>query len=299
MHQAITFLKNLSDIKPVYLLIGNHDLINNRQFLSDMHPFTALKHYWPITVVDKPIIATHNNMDFLFVPYVEPGRFVEAIETRYTKEEWTKCKLIFCHQEFYGTQMGAITSEDGDKWNLNWPQVIAGHIHARQIPQANILYTGSPDQESYGEADNKKVSLFEVEYGVDGMKETLFDLGLKKKVLIHVNFEDIESVELRNDVFMKIVVNCSPGQMSAVMKHPNVVSWKKLGYKVLTKVIDNAKMSMGYLGENGEDDDCCEDGKGFERGKYKKIMKFSDLLYDCVKDDKDLELCYRECFGGR
>ena len=36
---AHRFLLSLSEVAPTYLLIGNHDLINHKQFLSDQHIF--------------------------------------------------------------------------------------------------------------------------------------------------------------------------------------------------------------------------------------------------------------------
>lgn len=41
--RAIKFIAILIEIAPTYILIGNHDLKNNKQFLSEEHPFTALK----------------------------------------------------------------------------------------------------------------------------------------------------------------------------------------------------------------------------------------------------------------
>ena len=76
---------------------------------------------------------------FLFVPYVPPGRFVEALET-YKNINWKDVDCIFAHQEFYGCKMGAILSEEGDKWESKWPLVVSGHIHSRQWINKNIYY---------------------------------------------------------------------------------------------------------------------------------------------------------------
>src|SRR3990167_10502526 len=39
---ATKLLKKLSKISPTFLIIGNHDLINNQQFLTSNHAFNAL-----------------------------------------------------------------------------------------------------------------------------------------------------------------------------------------------------------------------------------------------------------------
>ncbi len=65
------------------------------------------------------------------VPYVPPGRFVEALNI-IDNEWWKNVNCIFAHQEFYGCKMGAIESIEGDKWDHSFPLVISGHIHSEQ-----------------------------------------------------------------------------------------------------------------------------------------------------------------------
>src|SRR5579864_8984065 len=69
--RAIKFLAQLMSIAPVYVLIGNHDLKNNRQFVSDEHAFTALK-FWgtSMNVVDTTTVVNIKGQVFTFVPYV-------------------------------------------------------------------------------------------------------------------------------------------------------------------------------------------------------------------------------------
>ena len=41
--RSIKFLGELVKIAPIYVLIGNHDLKNNKQFLSEEHAFSSFK----------------------------------------------------------------------------------------------------------------------------------------------------------------------------------------------------------------------------------------------------------------
>jgi DNA repair exonuclease SbcCD nuclease subunit len=78
--RSILFLKELTLLCPVYLIIGNHDRKNNRDFCSEEHPFTSLKLWGKnMKVVDTTYSEIINNLLFTFVPYVEPGRFLEAL----------------------------------------------------------------------------------------------------------------------------------------------------------------------------------------------------------------------------
>ena len=95
-----------------------------------------MKNWKNVIIVDTVTIDIINNCKISFVPYVQNGMFQKALDTRGT--EWEDSCCIFAHQEFYGCKMGAIVSEDGDKWDINYPEIISGHIHDVQRPQSNI-----------------------------------------------------------------------------------------------------------------------------------------------------------------
>jgi DNA repair exonuclease SbcCD nuclease subunit len=148
---ATDLIKKLATLASVYLLIGNHDRINNNDFLSDIHPFSSLVNTSDnIHIIDKPSVFKIGNHNIMMVPYVYPGRFMEAINTIrkddlfYFKGEEKGIRLndihcIFAHQEFYNCKLGATVSTIGDKWETNQPMVISGHIHEYDHLQSNIL----------------------------------------------------------------------------------------------------------------------------------------------------------------
>ena len=103
--KSIDFIKMLASYKKTYIIIGNHDRINNNVYMTEEHPFTSLKDSDNIVIIDK----TLKEGDFYFVPYVPNGRFLEAIGN-----DFKEVKAIFAHQEFKGCKMGAIISEHGD-----------------------------------------------------------------------------------------------------------------------------------------------------------------------------------------
>lgn len=138
LNRALRFIQNLSEYSPVFVLVGNHDYIQNDQFLSENHWMNSIKSWPRVTVVDK---FTFDSSNCVFLPYVPPGRFFEALDTG---AEWRGAKLIFAHQEFCGAQMRGHVSTCGDEWNKDLPRVISGHIHTRQILDSGVLYVGSP-----------------------------------------------------------------------------------------------------------------------------------------------------------
>lgn len=191
---ACYFLHRLSSIKKVYLLIGNHDLRNNKEFLSDIHPFASMKG-WPserIAVIDTTVIHEIKGNVFTFVPYVPKTRFIEALD-RGTKSygvDWRRSKCIFAHQEFKGCQMENIRSTGGDSWSSDLPPVISGHIHQHQILPNGVFYTGTPIQHKYEDSDDKGIYLFSFE-PKGSYNYRLIPLATIKKRIVHLDAEQI------------------------------------------------------------------------------------------------------------
>jgi hypothetical protein len=147
----------------------------------------GMKEWDNVNIVDKGFCYK----DFIFVPYVFPGRFVEALEL--ITKDWKSYRAIFCHQEFYGCKMGAITSEIGDKWDIDNPMIISGHIHDKQRIQDNIFYSGSSMQHAFGETHDKTISLCDFDDNI-----TLYglDLGLTKKKILYMDLDETKEFNI-------------------------------------------------------------------------------------------------------
>lgn len=203
LRRATTFFHRLSQMcEHLYILIGNHDRPNNMTFLTDESPFFACK-MWPnTTVVDKVHIDETNKI--VFVPYVPPGRFMEALKTVDIDENnVSDYKLYFAHQEFKGCKMGAITSLTGDDWNPSWPLCISGHIHEYQMPQENLLYPGTPIQLAYGTPPAKGILLFNL--GEDITDDNYIDLNISRKLIVHLTPEQLLKYKLPENTYVKII----------------------------------------------------------------------------------------------
>lgn len=187
MNKAYELVNAIRKKVDVYVLVGNHDYINNQQFLTDNHWMNGMKEWDRVTVVDKVVLG-HG---FAFVPFVPPGKFEEAL--RCTTEDWGSVRCVFAHQEFKGCKMGAITSEVGDEWPLTHPLVISGHIHEPQRPQKNVIYPGSVINHSYG-YDSQGISVFVFQDDEMYPLEEKIDLGFPKKNVLYVSVDKIKSI---------------------------------------------------------------------------------------------------------
>nr|QCF47450.1 hypothetical protein [Erythrocytic necrosis virus] len=138
LSKACNFIDFLTQLSPcVYILVGNHDYINNSQLCTDKHWLNVLKKWGRVIVVDKPKKSYIKNKGILFVPYVPPGSFNTILESVDSED----ANIIFAHQEFRGCKMGSIESVIGDEWTRDIC-VISGHIHEMQNV-GNVYYPGS------------------------------------------------------------------------------------------------------------------------------------------------------------
>ena len=281
----LTKLEKLCGEYGTWVLIGNHDMPNNRQFLTQIHPFTALKHLseeQKLCIADTTINRTwkNNKFKFVFVPYVPPGRFVDALNTL-ADGTWTDATAIFAHQEFFGCKMGAIISNEGDKWPLGNPYVISGHIHDYQEPQTNILYTGTPMQHAFGDQHHKTISYFEfnVKDGKVERKHERIDLHLRKKHLEHITCTEVSGHIPRNNCDLKIVITGTSPEIKTILQHPNIEIWKKAGHKIVYK--DNATA-----------------GEFSAIASAPRIqITFTQALQNAIANDTQLHLVYQKAFG--
>lgn len=126
--RATAFIKELASLIKVYVLIGNHDRPNNKVFCEeDVHPFFLLKKEKNIVIVDKPIFERDSS--FLFVPYVEDGRFNEAISSFDFDRKRT---IIFAHQNFKEARFNSLIKSSCEE-SFEGMRIISGHIHLEQF----------------------------------------------------------------------------------------------------------------------------------------------------------------------
>jgi DNA repair exonuclease SbcCD nuclease subunit len=194
LNKAYGYIDRLRMLAKTFILIGNHDMINNQQFLNDNHWMNGMKEWDNVTVVDVVKSYEIKGKTFYFCPYVPPGRFVEALNT--SGEGWKECDCIFAHQEFYGCKMGAIESVEGDKWSLEHPNVISGHIHSNQTIQKNVYYPGAAMQHAFGESHKNVIPCMKFEGEMYELEE--IDLKLPRKKILYVDVEELEDYEIKD-----------------------------------------------------------------------------------------------------
>lgn len=232
LNQAMEFFRKLESLLPqtkIYVLVGNHDRQNNSDFLSDIHPFqTFTKEATNIKIVHRVVEDKVKDRNFLFVPYVPPGKFQEALNTHPTKSEIT---CIFAHQELYNCPYKQqAQSKDGDKWELGKPLIISGHIHVHCHLQNNIYYPGTPIQHGYMDKDDKGLSLFT--FDKDSVDEVRIKLDVTRKRTIHVEAKDLKIFTPEPRTSIKLIVTGTSAEIKAIGVVSIMETLEKLGVKI-------------------------------------------------------------------
>lgn len=275
LNKAYELVDNMRKITKTYVLVGNHDYIQNQQFLTDNHWMNAMKEWKDTVIIDYVLKENINNETFIFIPYVPPGRFIEALKT--IKETWTDANCIFAHQEFAGCKMGSIISVEGDKWSLDNPLVISGHIHSKQRPQENIYYSGSAMQHAFGESEKNIIPYITFDKNDYNIEE--INLELPRKKIIYMDVDDIDNynVPVTKDQ-IKLTLKGDYNDFKALKK---TKKYKKLitdGVKVVfkPKKIDQNKKVV----ENGIEKEVVDEVKS-------NGTNFNTILYSIINEQKN------------
>jgi DNA repair exonuclease SbcCD nuclease subunit len=222
---ACRFIEDLSGIAPTYVLMGNHDLMNQSQFCSDNHFFNPLKKWENVTIVDTPMKVQIDDINIILCPYVPPGRFMEALSLIDSNvllfDILSDVEYIFAHQEFKGADMGhGILSSKGDEWNEEYPQIFSGHIH-KPHEIGNIVYVGSAMQISSDEDPDKSVVF------ISDSEYERIPLNLKGLKVITLNLNEMGSIDetLLEKYYLKLKIR---GEQQQIINYKNSPSYKYL-----------------------------------------------------------------------
>lgn len=178
----IKILKDKGKQTDVFVLIGNHDLLNEK---GKEHSLHFLKPYVS-EVIDQPgyYSVADDVKGFHFIPYqTETTDFLAAIR------KVPKGELVICHQGFLGAAMGEYVVDKSSvppEAVKHW-RVITGHYHKAQ-DLGTITYIGTPYSITFAEAkDPTKGVRILLD---DGTLESV-PLNLRKHVILELTTQDI------------------------------------------------------------------------------------------------------------
>lgn len=261
---------------PTYILIGNHELVNNGEFLNDQHPFVGWKKTY--NIVDRVIHMEIKDKHLLLSPYVPDGRFVEALKTN--SFDFRKADCIFGHQLLDGAKMGAIKAKGIEEWKKEYPMLISGHIHDQQDPQPNLHYTGSSIQVAFGEQEDHTASVITIRDIESGSKITIEKVNLHPptKRTIYLDIGKVRSTEIKQDenTMVKLSISGDSEDFKTFKKTQQYKDYLSKGIKVVFK----------------------------QKKKYQPELPstnqktFPNILFELIEKDPHLVSLYQQIFVG-
>lgn len=196
--QLTNFIEAIASYAPdVYILVGNHDIANNQEYLTRKHWLTHLHWLDNVHVIEKPTKAVIDDKNVLLTPYVPNERFEEAMSG---VVRWQECDLVLGHQEIMGCNMGSTVSKHGVTWSPEWPRLVTGHIHVhQQLMGGHVMMLGTPYHTSFNDGEGSKYIL-----DMSDGKEELIELKVPKRVELTSTVAGLDEIRSQFNDFDKI-----------------------------------------------------------------------------------------------
>ncbi len=196
LNKVEKILKEISDILPMHIMVGNHDLWN-----KGSNEVNSVRLYGyinkSITIYEKTTTLNVGGQKLILMPWVE--KRVDMIN----EISQNPGDYLFCHSDLNGCRMhlNSVAHRNADKIDVEnfsgYKNVFSGHIHIRQI-NSNFMFIGSlyqMDRNDYG--DQKGITVLDLESDtLDFIPNTFSPVFKKVRV---TNEDDVEVLEQLKD----------------------------------------------------------------------------------------------------
>ena len=282
-NRAGKFIKHIAAMDiAVIVVIGNHERPDGTTFLTEDSSFYLLKGFKNIHIADRVLNLKWNvgdeknpkHLRFIFAPYVPAGSFHEALDTLEEKvmEEGKRPAAIFCHQEFKGAKMGGYESKTGDEWPKSNPLIISGHIHTSQVVNGNIVYPGTPYQQSYN--DDSEKGILVCNFGINSSPDIKFlKLDIRKKISITLKPSEVDNFVPPPNCDLQVDIVGSSAEIKDLRSRGLIPKMREKGISV-------SLSTMRDFNPNNPEN-----------------KTFKSLLEDMIKEDPDVVQLYKKIFS--
>jgi len=173
------------------VLVGNHDRINNSEYLTKYSSLYGLSYTPQIELIDQPKIIDLKGIKIGAVPYIPTGRYEEAIRGTGEEEQWRAVRLNLTHQDWRGSVYNGQVSTEGDESLTPEIPTYNGHIHDYGRPRTHILNIGAPRQIAFGENEDKALVLLIISPNPSiAIIEERIPLDLPKRRILKLSVEE-------------------------------------------------------------------------------------------------------------
>jgi DNA repair exonuclease SbcCD nuclease subunit len=203
-------LLEISNILPIHLIVGNHDLYNKGD--TSVNLPKLFRHINNINVYEKTHILDKDGKKLVLMPWVEYKKdMIKEIDNN-------PGDYLFCHSDLNGCRMhlNSIAHRNKDKIDVDnfskYKRVFSGHIHIRQV-QKNFEFIGAPYQMDRNDYNDKKgITILDLDTGDTKFIENKLSPTFKKfkvendgdlLLLEHLNTDKhFVDIEINNSVLI-------------------------------------------------------------------------------------------------
>jgi DNA repair exonuclease SbcCD nuclease subunit len=164
LNKVEKILKEISQILPIHMIVGNHDLFNKgSNEVNSVRLFSYISDN--IYVYEKTHTLEIFDKKLVLMPWVEKRLdMIEEIKNN-------SGDYLFCHSDLNGCRMHltSVAHRNSDKIDVyefkKFKRVFSGHVHIRQVSE-NFEFIGSlyqMDRNDYG--DQKGITILDLESG--------------------------------------------------------------------------------------------------------------------------------------
>lgn len=210
LHSVNELIKTLSDILPVHIICGNHDIFNkNTNTINGINHLGWLKN---VTVYTETTNININGHDVVLMPWINQRKEQER------QLQVFKGKYLFTHTELNGciTNASKIVHNDPSKIEASsfsgFKRVISGHFHLHQII-GNFMYLSSImqfDRNDYG--SKKYMGVLDLETDeiklIENTTSPIFEKIIIKTEEDLIKFEKINPNNYTDlEIYNSVIVN--------------------------------------------------------------------------------------------
>jgi calcineurin-like phosphoesterase family protein len=196
LNKVEKILKKISDILPVHIMVGNHDLFNKgSNEVNSVRMFSYMNKN--ITVYENTTTIEVNNQKLVLMPWVE--KRIDMIKELGSNPG----DYLFCHSDLNGCRMhlNSVAHRNADKIDVEnfggYKDVFSGHIHLVQ-QNKNFRFIGSLYQMDRNDTgDQKGITILDLNTGEVGFHKNDYSPVFRKFRVI--TEEDIDGLDAIKD----------------------------------------------------------------------------------------------------
>ena len=192
------FVEKISKIKPLDMLVGNHDLSGTTNFKA-VHKLIPFKYFNNVTVYDGPV----EKDGIVYMPYCTSDEYATTVLENIKDK---KNKVVFSHLELKGINLGnGIETTHGVPLDLlsQFKMTIQGHYHGSSSYGPNIKVIGSTQRLSFKDPGKSRNNIIIYDTETNKVERRSFNCP-DWLTFTDDNIDDILTTDLNNYVKVEV-----------------------------------------------------------------------------------------------